>query len=67
MEGGASKSVLALNEDVFVDENIGVKSESMSRVTEGAILASSLAGLVVTVEGRSRRVGLFVRLCVELE
>jgi hypothetical protein len=67
MEGGASKSVLALNEDVFVDENIGVKSESLSRVTEGAILASSLAGLVVTVEGRSRRVGLFVRLCVELE
>jgi hypothetical protein len=60
MEGGASKSVLALNEDVFVDENIGVKSESMSRVTEGAILASSLAGLVVTAEGRSQRVGLFV-------
>jgi hypothetical protein len=44
MEGGASKSVLALNEDVFVDENIGVKSESLSRVTEGAILASSLTG-----------------------
>jgi hypothetical protein len=41
-----------LNEDVFVDENIGVKSESLSRVTEGAILASSLAGLVVTAEGR---------------
>jgi hypothetical protein len=60
MEGGASKSVLALNEDVSVDENIGVKSESLSRVTEGAILASSLAGLVVTAEGRSQRVGLFV-------
>jgi hypothetical protein len=59
MEGGASKRVLALNEDVFVDENIGVKSESLSRVTEGAILAGSLAGLVVTAEGRSRRVGLF--------
>lgn len=43
MEGGASKSVLALKEEVFVD-GIGEKSESLSIMTEGAIVAEGAFG-----------------------
>jgi hypothetical protein len=35
MEGGASDRVQALKEAVFVDDTVGVKSESFSMVIEG--------------------------------
>lgn len=44
MEGGARRRVLALKEEAFVGkEAVGVKSESLSIVTEGAIVPTQRA------------------------
>ena len=54
MEGGASRSVLPLNEGVLVVEGaIGLISESLSIINEGAMMGVSQEGRTVEINGNS--------------